>query len=59
MEEVLEDKSEIDQLSDKEIFTKIWTSPRQVFKFINDNSYDKYVTVLLILSGISRSFDQA
>ena len=59
MEDVLENNPEVDQLSDKDIFTKIWTSPRQVFKFINDNSYNKYVTVLLILSGISRSFDQA
>lgn len=59
MEDVLENNPEVDQLSDKDIFTKIWTSPRQVFKFINDNSYNKYVTLLLILSGISRSFDQA
>jgi hypothetical protein len=46
-------------LSDRDIFTKIWTSPRRTFKFINDKRYDKYVTVLLILSGISRAFDRA
>lgn len=46
-------------LTDKDLFIKIWTSPRLVFKYINDNHYDKYVTVLLILSGISRSFDRA
>lgn len=46
-------------LTDKDIFTKIWTSPREVLRFINDNHYDKYVTILLILSGISRSFDRA
>jgi len=45
--------------SDKDIFTRIWTNPRQVFKFINDNHYDKYATTLLVLSGISRGFDQA
>ena len=46
-------------LSDKDIFTKIWTSPRLVFKYINDNAYSKYVSILLILSGISGTFDKA
>ncbi len=57
MEDVL-DHNDL-YLSDKEIFTKMWTSPRQVFKYINDKHYDKYVTVLLVLSGISKSFDRA
>lgn len=59
MEETTKCNQENIQLSDKEIFTKIWASPRLVFKFINDNHYDKYVTVLLILSGISKAFDRA
>ncbi|SMG53515.1 Yip1 family protein [Arenibacter troitsensis] len=46
-------------LTDKEIFMKIWTSPRKVFKFINDNHYDKYVNGLLFFAGISRAFDRA
>jgi hypothetical protein len=46
-------------LSDKEIFTKIWTSPRMVFKYLNDNKYDRYVYVLLMLGGITRAFDRA
>ena len=46
-------------LSDKDIFTKIWTSPRQVFKFINDKKYDKYVIALLIIAGINRAFTRA
>jgi hypothetical protein len=46
------------QLTDQDIFTRIWTSPRMVFKFINDNHYDKHVTVLLLLSGISSAFDR-
>lgn len=46
-------------LTDKEIFSKIWTSPREVFKFINDKHYDKYVNLLLVLAGISRAFDRA
>ena len=47
------------QLTDKQIFTKIWTSPRMVFKYINDNNYDKYVKILLVLAGIARAFDRA
>lgn len=45
--------------SDKEIFTKIWLNPREVFSYIHQNSYDKYVIILLILAGISGSFDRA
>jgi hypothetical protein len=45
--------------SDRDIFIKIWTEPRNTFKYINDNHFDKYVTVLLLLSGISRAFDRA
>ena len=48
-----------EQLSGKEIFTKIWTSPRKIFTRINDEDYSKYVVVLLALSGISRAFGQA
>jgi len=50
---------ESQNLTDKDIFTKIWTSPRKVFKFINDNHYDKYVNGLLFFAGISRAFDRA
>ncbi|MEZ4849771.1 MAG: hypothetical protein R3B93_14385 [Bacteroidia bacterium] len=38
--------------SDKEIFTKIWTSPRRVFQYLEENDYDKFVTSLLALAGI-------
>ncbi|MFD0836548.1 Yip1 family protein [Mariniflexile aquimaris] len=48
-----------ENLTEKEIFTKIWTKPREVFKFINDNHYDKYVNILLVLAGISSAFDRA
>ena len=47
------------QLSDKEIFTKIWMSPRQVFKFINQNGYTKFSTILLILGGITGALNSA
>jgi hypothetical protein len=45
--------------TDKEIFTRIWLSPRVIFKYIHDHKFDKYVTPLLILAGISRAFDRA
>lgn len=47
------------KFTDGEIFTKMWTMPRKVFKYINEHRYDKYVVVLLFLAGISRSFDNA
>lgn len=46
-------------LSDQDIFTKIWTEPRKVFKFINDTQYEKYLYILLIFAGIVRAFDRA
>jgi hypothetical protein len=46
-------------LTDKEIFTDIWLSPRKVFKFINDQQHDRYVYLLLALAGISNAFDRA
>ena len=46
-------------LSDREIFTKIWFSPRKVFKDINERCYSKYVPVLLVLAGISRALERA
>lgn len=59
MENILDENQERNNLTDRDIFTEIWTSPRQVFKYINDNHYDKYVTILLLLSGISKAFDRA
>lgn len=52
-------ENENERLTDQEIFTTIWTSPRRVFKFINDNHYDKYNLILLSLAGLSRAFDRA
>lgn len=45
--------------TDQEIFTKIWTRPRAVLQYIHDSKYDKFVTPLLILAGISSAFDRA
>ncbi len=57
MEKTIESNTQI-QFTDKEIFTKIWTNPRQVLKFINEYHYDKYLYVLLFFAGISRSLDR-
>lgn len=57
--EEFDDESNINSISEEDIFTKIWTSPREVFKFINSYKYNKYATLLLILAGISRTFDRA
>lgn len=46
-------------LGDQEIFRNICLSPRKVFKCINDTHYEKHLVLLLILGGISRSFDRA
>ena len=48
-----------DTLSDKEIFTKIWTEPRRVLKQINETKYEKYFYILLFLAGVSGAFDRA
>jgi len=59
MHETYNTPQEDEQLSDWEIFTRIWLSPRQVFRFINDFQYDKYVIILLFLGGMARAFDKA
>jgi len=46
-------------LSEKEIFRKIWMTPRTVFKFINETNYNKLTTGLLISAGISSALNVA
>ena len=48
-----------ENFSDKELFVKIWTSPRKVFRYLNERSYNKYVIILLVLGGISNAFGLA
>lgn len=59
LDEDLISEMENTELTDYEIFTKIWTSPRLVFRYLNDTKYDKFITILLILAGISKAFDRA
>ncbi len=46
-------------LTDKEIFTKIWFSPRLVFRYLEQNSYSKFGPILLVLAGISSGIDRS
>ncbi|MDX1315685.1 MAG: Yip1 family protein [Eudoraea sp.] len=59
MQKEINPSEEHESLTDKEIFTQIWTSPRKVFKYINDNQYDQYVYLLLALAGITNGFNRA
>jgi len=59
MEDIIDHTDEKLTLTDKEVFTQIWFSPRKVFRHIVDTDYDKYFTVLLVLSGIVSAFDRA
>lgn len=45
------DKPQTHQLTDKEVFTEIWTQPRKVFKFILEYNYEKYFYPLLFAAG--------
>jgi hypothetical protein len=59
MENEIGNTNKPENLTDTEIFSKIWTKPRAVFKYINDQEYAKFVNLLLVLAGISRAFDRA
>ncbi len=59
MESIFEEIEQYQYLTDREIFSKIWFSPRTVFKYVLYRNYDKYVTALLILGGVSRAFGKA
>ncbi|MCL2328632.1 MAG: YIP1 family protein [Bacteroidetes bacterium] len=59
LDSVIDNLEQQENLSDNDIFTKIWTSPRKVFKYVNDRKYSKYELILLVFAGISNGFDQA
>ena len=59
MENNTDTLAEVTILTDKDIFTKIWISPRMVFKSINDKRYNKFTTVLMILGGILSALNRA
>ena len=43
-------------LTDRQLFSRIWLQPRPVFRFMEDWHYDRYLPLLLVLSGIRQSF---
>jgi hypothetical protein len=47
----------LEEFSDKELFTKIWLSPRKVFKYLHDKSYDKFLYPLLFLAGLTNAIN--
>lgn len=47
-----ENEQEGIRLSGRDIFSKIWMSPRMVFKFVNDSNYNGLTTSMLIFAGI-------
>ncbi|MCC5923360.1 MAG: YIP1 family protein [Crocinitomicaceae bacterium] len=47
----------LEEFSDKELFTKIWISPRKVFKYLHDKSYDKFLYPLLFLAGLTNALN--
>lgn len=58
MDENFEEFEEL-KFTDREIFTKIWTSPKQVLQFIHKYQYEKNMYIILILIGIVNSLDRA
>ena len=59
MEDLLDDIDQVERFTDKEIFTKIWVNPRPIFKLINHFRYEKHLTILLVLAGITNAFDRS
>ncbi|WP_435522587.1 Yip1 family protein [Chryseobacterium indoltheticum] len=58
-EDQFEEFEKYDALSDQDIFTKIWTEPRRVFKFINDTRYEKYLYFFMFLAGVASAFQRS
>ena len=54
-----ENEQEGIRLSGKDIFSKIWMSPRRVFRCINDSNYRELTTSLLIFAGIVSALNNA
>lgn len=48
----------LEEISDKEIFTKIWLSPRIVFRYLNEKNYDKFLYPLLFLAGMTNAINK-
>ena len=59
-ERILEESETLSSdIKDDNIFTKIWTKPKDTLKYILKNYPEKYVTILLVLGGIVNAIDRA
>ena len=47
------------QFTDNEVFTLIWTKPREVFRYIHEYHYDKYMYVLIFLASVVNALQRA
>jgi len=45
-------------LTDRQLFEKLLSSPREAMTFVERYQFDKYVTPLLVVGGIMRAFDR-
>lgn len=59
MNDILDEIEEPLSFTDEEILTEIWTRPREVFRYIHERQYEKYMLVLLMIAGIYKTFDRA
>lgn len=50
---------EHENFSDYEIFTKIWSKPYSVLRFIHTKQYEKNMYLILFLIGVVNAFDRA
>lgn len=58
MQENFEEFEEV-KFTDQEIFTKIWSNPKQILQYIHKYQYEKNMYIILILIGIVNSLDRA
>lgn len=57
MEDILDVVEPDVQLSDFELFKKIWFQPRQVFAYLKQKQYDKFTLPLIIIAGMAGVFE--
>ncbi len=50
---------ENEKFSDLDIYTKIWSRPRAVLRYIHEHQYEKNMYILLILIGIYKALERA
>ena len=59
MENILDEIEEPAYFSDEEIWTQIWTNPTEVFRYIHEHQYEKYMLAILMAAGVHNAFDRA